>query len=55
MDTMGFIFGMFGFSLGTLGFIFGITATNNAKSAIDKINRLEQRLSDAGVLKSEHV
>jgi hypothetical protein len=52
MATMGFIFGMSGLSFGVLGFIFGIAATNNAKSANDKIDELEQRLSNAGVFKS---
>ncbi len=53
MDTMGFVFGMTGLSFGMLGFVFGIAATNNANSAIGKIDKLEQRLSDAGILERD--
>jgi hypothetical protein len=51
---MGFIFGISGLSFGMLGFIFGISASNSATSAASKVNKLEQRLSDAGILDREH-
>ena len=47
---MGFIFGMTGLSFGLLGFIFGISASNSATAAASKIDKLEQRLTDVGIL-----
>ncbi|MEM8671994.1 MAG: hypothetical protein AAGG48_31035 [Planctomycetota bacterium] len=50
---MGFIFGMSGFSFGMMGFVFAMSASNNATAAADKVERLEKRLSDAGILDRE--
>ena len=55
MDTMGFIFGTTGLSFGLIGFVFGISASNSAASAADKIEKLEQRLDEAGVLDRDNV
>ena len=40
-------FGMVGFSLGTVGFIFAMTALN-------KISKLEKQLKETGVLDKEY-
>ena len=40
-------FGMVGFSLGTVGFIFALVA-------LDKISKLEKRLKETGVLDKEY-
>ena len=40
-------FGMVGFSLGTVGFIFAL-------AALDKISKLEKRLKETGVLDKEY-
>ena len=40
-------FGIIGMSLGTMGFILGLTA-------LAKISKLENQLKDAGVLDKEH-
>lgn len=53
MDTIGFVFGISGMSMGLLGFIFGINASNAATSASSRIDRLEKRLGDAGLLDDE--
>ena len=53
MDTMGFVFGISGYSFGMLGFIFGIAATNSASSALGKVERLEERLIEADVLEAD--
>ena len=50
MDTMGFIFGVTGMSFGLLGFIFGINGSNSAASASARLDQLEKRLGDAGLL-----
>lgn len=46
MEIMGFVFGM-------MGFTFGLSAIGVAASATGKIDKLEQRLKDAGVFGSE--
>lgn len=40
------VFGIVGMSMGTLGFIF-------AMSALDQIKKLEKRLKDSGVLEKD--
>ncbi len=47
MDTVGFVFGM-------MGFIFGMAAMSIAISASGKIDKLEQRLNEAGILNKEN-
>lgn len=46
MDVMGFVFGMSGFTFGLMGFISGMSASQTAKSAIERVEQLEERLSD---------
>ncbi len=43
METMGFIFGMSGFSFGLLGFVFAINAAG-------KVDKLEKKLQERGLL-----
>lgn len=50
MDTIGFVFGISGLSFGLLGFVFGISATSSAAAAASKVDALEQRLCEAGIL-----
>ena len=50
MDAIGFVFGVSGMSMGLLGFIFGINASNAATSISARINQPEKRLGDAGLL-----
>ena len=53
METIGFVFGMTGMSFGLMGFIFGINASGSAEAATGKIERLEARLVEAGVVERE--
>lgn len=50
MDTIGFVFGVSGLSFGLIGFVFAMSAVNNASSAGSRIDALERRLSEAGVI-----
>jgi len=43
MEVLGFVFGIIGMSLGTMGFIFGI---NSSK----KTENLTKKLNDKGIL-----
>ena len=40
------VFGIIGMSMGTMGFVFAL-------SALDQIKKLEKRLKDAGVISQE--
>ena len=53
MDTIGFVFGVTVMSMGLLGFIFGINASTAATSASARVDQLEKRLGDAGLLDHE--
>lgn len=53
MDSIGFVFGITGMSMGMLGFVFGINASNAATSASSRIDQLEKRLGEAGVLNND--
>lgn len=53
MDTLGYVFGMMGMSFGLLGFVFGINGSNSATAASERIDRLEKRLSAAGIVTSD--
>lgn len=46
MISLGLVFGL-------MGFIFGMTAMSNVNSAASRIDELEQRLKQAGILEDE--
>jgi hypothetical protein len=47
METLGFIFGMIGMSLGVTGFIFGIIC-------LSKIQKLMTTLKEKGILEEDY-
>jgi hypothetical protein len=53
VEAMGYIFGMFGFTFGLIAFISASNAASSAAEASGKIERLETRLYDAGLLNRE--
>jgi len=43
METMGFVLGTSGFSFGMMGFVFAI-------NAVGKVDKLEEKLKERGIL-----
>ena len=53
METIGFVFGIIGMSLGTTGMTFGIVSSGHIASLRKEFEDLKKNVEDSGVLKEQ--